>query len=90
MNIDAEHTAWVARTDQFRADAERGLDLAIMGYRNIIAVGSDFDAFVTITGAVIDLVDPEEQLNHEYGERLAKVAEMIACAVSRIVRGDNQ
>lgn len=91
MTTDPKFTAALAQIDQFKAESEHGLDKAIEGYR---AVRDDQDdempAFMGLVATVHDLIDPDDQLPAAISDRLTKVAEVLACAVSRLAKADGR
>lgn len=88
-----ELTAAIAELDQRRqrrAHAEQVLAEAIKDYRDRIDGADETLAFVSLVWAVGQLVDPNDVLDNEHSNRLAKIAECFACAVSRLIKAGAQ
>lgn len=90
MTHDPALTAFIARTDQFQAEANQALDIAISDYREILDANDNTVAFIATVRTILGVVDPQSQLPDGAGEALTKIAECFACALDRIIKAGAQ
>ncbi|TXH20574.1 MAG: hypothetical protein E6R06_21805 [Mycobacterium sp.] len=90
MSTDPEDIANTARIDQYRAQSEDSLNIAINEYRAMLDGPDETGPFSCLVAEIYGLVDPDDQLTNELSNRLVSVAETFACAVSRLAKASAQ
>nr|WP_046284612.1 hypothetical protein [Mycobacterium sp. UM_NZ2] len=90
MTTESEFIAAVDQIDQFRAQSEGSLDIAIREYRAMLDGPDETLPFMSLVRAVHALVDPDDQLPDDRSDALTRFAETFACAVSRLIKVEAQ
>ncbi|TDO18162.1 hypothetical protein EV580_1345 [Mycobacterium sp. BK086] len=81
--------AWVAETDQYRAEAAERLGKLIEVYQELLSDNVGMPAltaraFAVMVQLIIEAVDPNDELSPADGNRLVEVAETLVSAIEKL------